>query len=84
MKGYKFTFNIVYNIINNTIATASFTMYNLFEWPICSVVLGNKLCARRMSYFEWFSENIKAVSNKSDLCLSTFLFLKATEMYKMV
>lgn len=48
------------------------------------MVLGNKLCANRMSYFEWFSENIKAVSNKNDLHLSTFLFLKATEMYKMV
>lgn len=48
------------------------------------MVLGNKLCANRMSYFEWFSENIKAVPNKNDLHLSTFLFLKATEMYKMV
>lgn len=77
MKGYKFTFNIVYNTINNTISYYKLYNVQFIQMAELFSIKETVMCQKDIVLFAWFNENIKAICpNKCHLhYLLGFAFL---------
>lgn len=51
MKGYKFTFNIVYNTLNNTVSYYKLYNVQFIQMANCSVVKETVICQEYVGFF---------------------------------